>query len=89
MMACSTSSKLVKLSDGVDVLRARWHAVQVPAGKPAPDVFVAAAKALGVEPQDCLVFEDAPSGVEVSQGKGYWLSYGRWLNPRSWQVAKH
>jgi len=31
--------------------------------KPAPDIFLAAAKALGVEPKNCAVLEDAESGI--------------------------
>lgn len=34
-----------------------------PYGKPHPAVYITAAKMLGVQPQDCLVFEDAPNGV--------------------------
>jgi beta-phosphoglucomutase family hydrolase len=34
-------------------------------GKPAPDTFLAGAKALGVEPAAACVFEDAVSGVEA------------------------
>jgi beta-phosphoglucomutase family hydrolase len=37
------------------------------AGKPAPDTFVAAARALGVEPATSAVFEDALSGVEAGR----------------------
>jgi sugar-phosphatase len=32
-------------------------------GKPNPAVFLTAAKALGVAPDRCCVFEDAPAGV--------------------------
>jgi beta-phosphoglucomutase family hydrolase len=34
-------------------------------GKPAPDTFLAGAKALGVEPKQAAVFEDALAGVEA------------------------
>ncbi|MEV6605301.1 beta-phosphoglucomutase family hydrolase [Kutzneria sp. NPDC051319] len=34
-------------------------------GKPAPDTFLAAAKELGVEPGEAVVFEDALAGVEA------------------------
>jgi beta-phosphoglucomutase family hydrolase len=36
-------------------------------GKPAPDTFVAAARAFGVEPAEAAVFEDALAGVEAGR----------------------
>ena len=36
-------------------------------GKPFPDPFLEAARRIGVAPQDCLVFEDSPTGVEAAK----------------------
>ncbi|TFG47119.1 MAG: tRNA (adenosine(37)-N6)-threonylcarbamoyltransferase complex dimerization subunit type 1 TsaB [Dehalococcoidia bacterium] len=45
-------------------------AAQVSKGKPAPEVFLKAAAKLGLEPGDCLVIEDAVSGVEAARRAG-------------------
>jgi beta-phosphoglucomutase family hydrolase len=40
-------------------------------GKPAPDMFLAAAAALGVDPAHCAVFEDAVAGVEAGRAGAF------------------
>lgn len=39
-------------------------------GKPAPDVYLAAARALGVAPEECLVVEDSINGVRAGLAAG-------------------
>jgi pseudouridine 5'-phosphatase len=39
-------------------------------GKPAPDIYLEAARRLGVSPQSCLVFEDALSGCQSGKAAG-------------------
>ena len=39
-------------------------------GKPAPDIYLLAAKRLGVNPRHCLAFEDALSGVKAATAAG-------------------
>jgi mannitol-1-/sugar-/sorbitol-6-phosphatase len=39
-------------------------------GKPAPDGYLQAARALGVSPADCVVVEDSPAGVEAGKAAG-------------------
>jgi sugar-phosphatase len=39
-------------------------------GKPYPDPYLAAARALGVSPEDCLVIEDAPAGIAAGRAAG-------------------
>lgn len=39
-------------------------------GKPAPDVYLEAARQLGVAPEECLVFEDIVKGIEAGKNAG-------------------
>jgi beta-phosphoglucomutase-like phosphatase (HAD superfamily) len=57
----------------IDGVTAQAHHL---AGKPAPDTFLAAARALGVEPRQAAVFEDALSGVEAGQAGKFGLVVG-------------
>lgn len=39
-------------------------------GKPAPDIYLLAARELGVEPAQCVAIEDAPAGVDAARAAG-------------------
>ncbi|HWF51882.1 MAG TPA: beta-phosphoglucomutase family hydrolase [Solirubrobacteraceae bacterium] len=56
--------------DGVVAERERLR------GKPAPDTFLAGARALGVEPKEGAVFEDALAGVEAGRAGGFGFVVG-------------
>ena len=43
---------------------------EVENGKPAPDVFLLAAKRLGVDPKDCLILEDSKAGIKAGKASG-------------------
>src|SRR6266542_3400441 len=45
-------------------------ASEVEHSKPAPDLYLAAAKQLGVPPADCLALEDTPSGIASAKAAG-------------------
>jgi beta-phosphoglucomutase family hydrolase len=55
-------------------LRERFHTVvgaaDVSRGKPDPEIFLTAAARLGAEPANCVVFEDAPAGIEAARRAG-------------------
>jgi HAD superfamily hydrolase (TIGR01509 family) len=67
------NDNIVFTLDGLD-LRKHFKAVvgaaDVARGKPNPDVFLLAAERCGVAPEHCIVFEDAPLGVEAARRAG-------------------
>lgn len=80
---CKTSGLKVALASGGDRVRVDWNlrAIGLPAEwwdaviaaddvknkKPAPDIFLAAARALGVDSSACVVIEDAVNGVKAAR----------------------
>lgn len=59
--------------DGLDIrhyFEAIISADEVKTSKPDPETFLQCAAWLGVQPKDCLVFEDSPKGVEAAQNGG-------------------
>jgi beta-phosphoglucomutase len=75
-LAVATSAPPANIVFTLDELDLRRHfdtvvgAADVARGKPHPDVFLKAAEKLGVDPRDCIVFEDAPMGVEAARRAG-------------------
>ncbi len=53
-----------------EFLRTAVSADEVTLGKPAPDVFLEAARRLGARPADCVVLEDAAAGAAAAHAAG-------------------
>lgn len=47
-----------------------FSATEVPRGKPAPDLFLHAARHMETHPSSCLVIEDSPAGVQAALAAG-------------------
>lgn len=64
-----TSLQMVGLFDvfGEDRIFTR---IQVPRGKPFPELFLFAAEKTGYRPQDCLVIEDSSAGIQAGVAAG-------------------
>lgn len=72
VVSASENTRAVLEAAGIaDLFEARIDGVvareQGLKGKPAPDTFLAGARALGVEPAEATVFEDALAGVEAGR----------------------
>lgn len=74
--AIASSATLATINVVVDVLKIRDYfqtltsGEEVQHGKPAPDVFLLAAKRLGLLPQHCLVIEDTYNGIKAAKAAG-------------------
>lgn len=53
-----------------DLIPHTYSANVVPLGKPAPDIYLYAAKQLGVDPAGCLALEDSPAGSRAAVAAG-------------------
>ncbi len=75
-MAVATAAPIANMEfvlDGLDMRRffaAITTAADVSHGKPNPEIFLKSAEKLGVEPKNCLVFEDAANGFEAAHRAG-------------------
>ena len=74
--ALVTGGPMTNVDFVVDGLKIREHFAyivdvsQYERGKPAPDCYLLAAAKLGVEPRDCVVFEDAINGIRSARAAG-------------------
>ena len=61
--------KEFELAKWFDIEKIVYSDGKIP-GKPAPDIYQIAAKNLGLNPEDCLVIEDALSGIQAAKNAG-------------------
>ncbi|MEU6551570.1 HAD family hydrolase [Streptomyces sp. NPDC046915] len=89
-VASSSTHERLRRTLGISGLYHRFEgrifsATDVPRGKPAPDLFLHAARRLGVAPGDCAVVEDSPSGVQAARSAGMQaFAYVGGVTPASW-----
>jgi beta-phosphoglucomutase len=73
-IASSTTIENIRLIVGSLGIARYFQAVitghDVTEGKPSPQVFLLAARRLGAEPKNCIVFEDAVAGVKAAKSAG-------------------
>ena len=73
-IATSNSRELVENIVGARNLQDYFSCIMtgcdVNCGKPAPDIYLAVARTLGVEPARCLVFEDIIPGIQAGKSAG-------------------
>jgi beta-phosphoglucomutase-like phosphatase (HAD superfamily) len=62
--------EVLELAGLADCFRATVSSEEVPRGKPAPDVYLEAARRLGVAPERCTAVEDSHSGIRSAKSAG-------------------
>jgi HAD superfamily hydrolase (TIGR01509 family) len=92
-VASSSSHDKLRFTLGLTGLYERFagrifSAYDVARGKPAPDLFLHAAKQMGVEPAACAVVEDSKYGIEAARAAGMRaFGFAGGLTPRAWLEA--
>lgn len=66
----SSVDQIIKQFDLEQYLEVSMSGEDIVNGKPAPDIFLKTAEKLKVEPEDCLVIEDAKNGVTAAKAAG-------------------
>jgi len=61
---------VLELAGIADCFSATVSSEEVPRGKPAPDVYLEAARRLGVEPEQCAAVEDSHAGIRSANSAG-------------------
>ncbi len=61
---------VLDLAGIADCFSATVSSEEVPRGKPAPDVYLEAARRLGVEPERCAAVEDSHAGIRSAKSAG-------------------
>lgn len=74
-VASSSQPERIRLSLRITGLLERFEpniysATMVANSKPAPDLFLLAARSMGVEPSRCVVVEDSPAGIAAARSAG-------------------
>jgi HAD superfamily hydrolase (TIGR01509 family) len=76
-IAVASSADLIKIEANLNKIGlppTEWDAIvcaeDVTHKKPAPDIFLAAARKLGLAPAECVVLEDAVNGIEAAKTAG-------------------
>lgn len=79
-LACASSADRAKIElqltkvGLLDVFAGRiFSGMELPKSKPAPDVYLAAAAALGIDPAEAAVIEDSPVGVQAGRAAGAYV----------------
>jgi HAD superfamily hydrolase (TIGR01509 family) len=62
--------EVLRLARIADCFQATVSSEEVPRGKPAPDVYLEAARRLGVQPEDCAAVEDSHAGIRSAKSAG-------------------
>ena len=94
VVSASKNAREILLAAGIDdlfeevidgVVAEREHL----SGKPAPDTFLAGARALGVEPAAAAVFEDALAGVEAARAGNFGFIVGVNRSDQAEELLEH